>query len=299
METYDPQNLSEISEEPEASEVPQLPSAPESQPVSQTSDDFRIAVNGALKTVEMLNKAFSAQALEMMVSIGRTLQESIKSVLPSIIKSTSKIYEAFLSSKLSVISDEVAEKMVESNRMWGQFGWTHIPSMPINMFNTPPGDILAANRVAMQYCSNKEMDRLFDDMRKWNLNKKDLESAIFCYQNKQYKACALLLCGIIDSKLIRIRTEDNRPVGERAVKKLKTEYDDSSEKRLGEALFVYNLLAYLETLFLRANGFKHEPDTLNRNYIDHGMNRRAVRKRDCIQLFLALHNLMRFLDLEL
>lgn len=299
METYDPQNLSEISEEPEASEVPQLPSAPESQPVSQAFNDFKIAVNGILKTGEMLKKAFSSQAFEMMASISRTLQEGIKSVLPSIVEYASKLVEAFANLKLPIISDEEAEQMVESNRMWGQFGWTHIPSMPINMFNTPPEDILAANKVAIKYCSTKEMDSLFDDMRKWNLNKKDLESAIFCYQNKQYKACALLLCGLIDSKLIRMRTEDNRPVGEKAVKKLKAEYDDSGEKCLAEALFVYNLLAYLEVLFSKAYGFKNEPDTLNRNYIDHGMNRRAVRKRDCIQLFLALHNLMHFLDLGL
>ena len=30
---------------------------------------------------------------------------------------------------------------------------------------------------------------------------------------------------------------------------------------------------------------------LNRNYIDHGMNRKNVRKKDCIQLFLLLYNL--------
>lgn len=56
---------------------------------------------------------------------------------------------------------------------------------------------------------------------------------------------------------------------------------------------------YLETLFAGGKGFKSEPDTLNRNYIGHGMNRRAVRKRDCIQLFLALNNLMHFFDLKL
>ena len=53
-----------------------------------------------------------------------------------------------------------------------------------------------------------------------------------------------------------------------------------------------------QMLFEKANDFMREPDTLNRNYIGHGMNRRSVRKRDCIQLFLALNNLMEFLDTE-
>lgn len=42
--------------------------------------------------------------------------------------------------------------------------------------------------------------------------------------------------------------------------------------------------------------FVKEPKTINRNYIDHGMNTRDVRKRDCVQLFLATYNLCEIMD---
>lgn len=233
----------------------------------------------------------------MIESLGRVLQDFSKTVLTPLLEGIENLARAIVDFEIPTLSDEEAKELLESNRIWGQYGWTGIPSMPIGLFNTPPEGIQAANKTAMQYCTTSEMDALFDEFRKWKFHKKDLESSIFCYQNKQYKACALLLCGLIESKLIRLSSEDNRPVGERAVKRLKAEYDDSGEKYLAEALYVYNLLAYLETLFAKAHGFKNEPETLNRNYIGHGMNRRPVRKRDCIQLFLALYNLTQFLDL--
>ena len=202
-------------------------------------------------------------------------------------------------SNLDIPTDEERLQLIERSIKWGQCGWTFIPSMPLDMLENLPDTTKEANKLAIQYCSNEEIEKLFTSMEKQNLNRSDLRSAIFCYRNKQYKACALLLCSLIDSKLIRLSKEDNRPVGERAVKKLKAKYDDSGEKILIEAMFVYNLLAYLETLFSKAGGFKNEPATLNRNYIGHGMNRRVVRKRDCIQLFLALYNLTQFLELGL
>lgn len=200
-------------------------------------------------------------------------------------------------SNLDIPTDEERLQLIERSIKWGQCGWTFIPSMPLDMLKNLPDTAEEANKLAIQYCSNEEIEKLFTSMEKQNLNKSDLQSAIFCYRNKQYKACALLMCSIIDSKLIRLSKEDNRPVGERAVKKLKAKFVDSGEKILIEAMFVYNLLAYLETLFAKAGGFKNEPETLNRNYIGHGMNLRPVRKRDCIQLFLALYNLTQFLQI--
>ena len=55
------------------------------------------------------------------------------------------------------------------------------------------------------------------------------------------------------------------------------------------------LFSCIETVFAPAENFKAEPYTFNRNYLAHGMTRRPVRQRDCIQLFLALYNLTVFL----
>ena len=71
---------------------------------------------------------------------------------------------------------------------------------------------------------------------------------------------------------------------------------------MGEEYFLYHmlyatgLLSCLNTFFADGNDFRHEPDVINRNFIDHGMNRRRVRKKDCIQLFVALYDLIEFLE---
>lgn len=68
-------------------------------------------------------------------------------------------------------------------------------------------------------------------------------------------------------------------------------------KKYEEKKFLYRMLRYvgvfeaLTIFFEDTKNFKIESMVLNRNYIDHGMNRKNVRKKDCIQLFLLLYNL--------
>ena len=40
--------------------------------------------------------------------------------------------------------------------------------------------------------------------------------------------------------------------------------------------------------------FKEQPDIMNRNFVDHGMLHRKVRRIDCIQLFLVYYNFLTF-----
>lgn len=286
-------------EYPDIPEIPELPENIDELAQAAQESITNLAASGALKVLEMLTKSINRQTIEAIEAVTRAVQEYTASTLSQLAETAAALVNAVANFKLPTLTDEEAEQLVESNRIWGQYGWTYMPSMPIAIFDTPPADLAEANKLAMQYCTASEMEKVFADLRKWKLNHKDLDSAIFCYQNKQYKACALLLCGLIDSKVIRVRSDEKRPTGERAVKAIKENYDGSGEKILAEAMFTYNLLSYLETLFAQGKGFKAEPDTLNRNYIGHGMNHRAVRKRDCIQLFLALNNLMQFFDLQL
>ena len=295
MANFDPPEFPEFPEIP----LPEYPPIPELPPIPEPPSGIETLVNGAAKIFEAVNNSIVRQQLEMLESINSAIQAFTAPILTQLAEAATALANAVKNFEFPTLTDEEAEQLVESNRIWGQYGWTYMPSMPIVMFETPPASLAEANKQAMQYCTASEMENVFDELRKWKLNHKDLDSAIFCYQNRQYKACALLLCGLIDSKVIQLRKDKNRPVGSGAVKGLKNQYDGSGEKILAEAMFAYNLLSYLENLFANGDGFKTEPDTLNRNYIGHGMNRRAVRKRDCIQLFLALNNLMQFFDLDL
>lgn len=308
MKTFD---FSQIPDIPKLPEIPEIPDVPtildvtniplvptETLELAQTVQNTFATFNFS-NAFEQINNAFSNAAYQLIQSVGNAIQENWSSTFHQLAEQTARLVEAVTKFQLPTLTDEEAEQLVESNRIWGQYGWTYVPSMPISMFDTPPANLAEANRLAMKYCTASEMENIFADLRKWKLKHKDLDSAILCYQNRQYKACALLLCGLIDSKLIRLRKDKDRPVGSKAIKGLKKQYDGSGEKILAEAMFTYNLLSYLENLFANGAGFKSEPDTLNRNYIGHGMNRRTVRKRDCIQLFLALNNLMQFFDLDL
>jgi len=49
-------------------------------------------------------------------------------------------------------------------------------------------------------------------------------------------------------------------------------------------------------LFDDAKDFRLEPKHLNRNFVNHGMAKRDVRRKDCIKLFLGLSNTIEMLE---
>ena len=53
------------------------------------------------------------------------------------------------------------------------------------------------------------MQEVFEDLKKLNVKQSDLSEAIDCYNKKYYKACAMILFAMIDSRLIRSQMETN------------------------------------------------------------------------------------------
>lgn len=193
--------------------------------------------------------------------------------------------------------EEHKQQIVDSQRQWGVYGWSWFLDAPIKFYFKSPLSADDANAKVKPFCSPQHIQRLFSDLRKRRINKRNLESAIYCYDHKQYTACALLLFSMLDSIMIRKQPKGakRRPVGGSAVKELKKQ-EEQNETMFFTMLHCLNLFACLEVFFADARDFRVEPPTINRNYIDHGMNQRVVRKRDCIQLFLALNNLLFFYE---
>lgn len=200
--------------------------------------------------------------------------------------------------QLPAFSEERKSALIKSYQQWGKCGWSWIGRAPIKFYSKPPIDIADANIRIKPYHNAEIMEELFLGLRSKAVRQDDLESAIFCYTNRQYKPCALVLFGMIDAKMIRRQPSSrNRLVGKRAIKKLHAQFDKTHDQRWFYTMLRYvNLFACLETMFEDGENFKSEPPVVNRNYIDHGMERRRVRKRDCIQLFFALDNLTDFFD---
>lgn len=232
---------------------------------------------GVVKSIAQMMESFSDLFNETIVGLAEALK---------------KIY-------LPEISEERKQELLDNYVAWGKYGWTCLPDMPWYLFCEHPKSIGEANVSVRKYHSSEAMEEIFSELRMHKIKKEDLESAILCYRYKQYKACALLLFGIIDSKLIRKQQKGDgrRKSGEGAVRKIQKAFEKCKDEESFYTMLKYvNLFACLSTFFANGNDFKKEPITINRNFIDHGMNSRSVRKRDCIQLFLLLKNLMDFME---
>ena len=205
--------------------------------------------------------------------------------------------------QIPTISEERKQQLIENYTEWGMFGWTMHPTEE-DLFDKAPSDKKSADAIAHHLCTDKETERLFAVIHDCNrVKKSDLEEAVFLFENRKYKSCALLLFSLIDAQLIRLQKRSSldkmwRKVGNGAVKaaKARTEEEINTDL-LFTALFCANLFACLETVFQNGNDFKKQPDVINRNFLDHGMWVGNVRRKDCVQLFLLYYNMLELLDM--
>lgn len=263
--------------------------------ISTAMKNLLTSVSTTNNLVPIMSMALSDMAMQInTISLG-PITQALSSISGYITKTVAAI-------QVPGFSEEYRKKLTESYCAWGKCGWAWIGATPLKFYYTPPQNVADANKRIKPYHSKTEIVKLFDRLYSKKLRRSDLDSAIYCYQNRQYKPCALMLFGMIDAKLIRKQTTigNYRPVGGRAAKKLKAKYEQENNQYSFLSLLRFaNLFACLETIFADGNNFKNEPPIINRNFIDHGMNQRAVLKRDCIQLFFIIENLLDFFDYPL
>ena len=220
------------------------------------------------------------------------ISKNIRSLLPSIY--------------FTDFSQEKINKICDSYKRWGQYGWTAPPFSPCNLFYNPPKDKKDADRIALRYCDDYSMDKLFQIFqRKSKVKKSDINEAIRDFHNKRYKSCALILFSLMDAKLIRLqkkselKNNERRDVGAKAAYRLFKKIKDTTNvlEMKFSAFTYYGLSECLSVVFANANDFKVQPEVINRNFLMHGMMHRNVYKRDCVQLFLLYYNFIQLIDL--
>lgn len=214
---------------------------------------------------------------------------------------------AFKNIQITGISEEQKEKYIESQRQWGEYGWTINPCASYGtMFDIAPKTKEDADSAALKNCRKKTMPLIFEGIRKRKkVRREDFEEAVFDFNNSEYKSCALILFTLIDAQLIRLQkksdfdsTQKRRKVGAQAVIKAKTKAEDDLDKRmLFTAMFCSNLFACLFKVFENGNDFRKQPQVINRNFLNHGMLTRRVTRKDCIQLFLLYYNMLSFVEM--
>lgn len=214
------------------------------------------------------------------------------------------------------LSEDKKKERIEAFRQWGAYGWTVIPHANFKYFNMAPTSRKEANKKALGCFKTKrqmeEFWKAFDSVEK--VKKSDFEEAIKDFDNHCYKSCAMMLYSLIDGRLIRLqggpkaqkensdtKKSKRKPVrysGASAVNKINSKYNEIHEDEIESWFFSNltreNLFCALAVLYANGNDFREQPDIMNRNFVDHGMLHRKVRRMDCIQLFLVYYNFLMF-----
>ena len=98
--------------------------------------------------------------------------------------------------------------------------------------------------------------------------------------------------------LKKTKRKPARYSGAAAVNRINNKYNEVHEDDIKVWFFSNltreNLFCALAVLYANGNDFKEQPAVMNRNFVDHGMLHRKVRRMDCIQLFLAYYNFLTF-----
>lgn len=182
----------------------------------------------------------------------------------------------------------------EGMKYWGENGWTIIPHAPAGLFKTKIADKSERDKIALRYLRKNDMEDLFSNLQGMRLNHKDLNEAIYCYNNKCYKACAMILCSMIDGMIYKrqpVKKGSRRKGDSRFFEKIKE--SGLKEDLLQQSFFLLqmnNLIAYLTKLFENGKDFQLDTKVLNRNFLLHGMSKKNVSQKECKQLFLAVYN---------
>lgn len=217
-----------------------------------------------------------------------------------------QINSIFSGLSIPKVSEKRKEELRTIHEKWGKYGWTMMPHHSISQFYNDPISYENSNKVASQMCTKNDMMILFEELHNVKgVSVADINEAIFCYENKKYKSCAMILFALLDAKLIRLQTKEDRrqstntrftggAAAGKLKKRIKKEHD--IEKKFIMLLSYTNLFSCINVMFENTDDFKKKTKVINRNYLQHGMLTRKVRKRDCIQLFLVYFNLLEFLE---
>lgn len=229
---------------------------------------------------EVVLKSSFAELEEALLSLGKIAQNLLK----------------------PKISDEELKKRISAYEAWGNYGWVEPPDSPPHLFLSIPDNQETANSIVMQYCKPHNTEEIFAEVENQkHVRKSDLREAKFCFDNKKYKSCAMLLFAMTDARLIRLFDKiekKRRPSGKAAAKQIidhiLLEY--SEVNGLSIYLRLHGLLKCTNCVWAFGDDFRMQPSTINRNYILHGMRWKNVTRTECIQALLLYYELIVILD---
>lgn len=213
-----------------------------------------------------------------------------------------KICQVIENINIPEYSEQKKKELVANYKKWGEFGWTSNPISKFNSFSKLPVSKEDADNQMRKYCTPENVAEIKNRLVAKGVDNNDLEEALFCFEHGRYKASSLIVFGLIDHELIskgfRSAPKENKSEGKYKLglsavceyrKQNKKDYDKSF---LYANLYFLNIMETLMTLFKDTDNFTDEPDIINRNFISHGMSKRAVDEIDCFKAWSALFSLV-------
>jgi len=230
----------------------------------------------------------------------------VESTIGPIQKMIQELGELAREMRTPALTDSKKEALIDSYQKWGEYGWTMTPEMIYGFFEEPPVDRKSANKEALKYCSNGDMSKLFNQLRKMEgVKLSDLEEAVFDFEQRKYKSCVMIVHSLLDAKLIRLQKQEDRrgkknmrpsgvTAGENVISRICNLPEE--QQNLWIILMCTNILSSIKELFKPGDDFVKQPDEANRNFISHGMLTRSVKRMDCVKAFLLYYNLLQLIN---
>lgn len=252
-------------------------------------------------------KRFILAYRDCLASLNEDLVKVFSETVTPVIESLDEIIQRVVKAVTKPIEEreilEVADKRFQENKKavckWGFYGWSLPPEPDVDFFLSYPASQADADKQMKRFCSNKALQNLWAMTRKLsNCKKSDFDEAIFAFEQKKYKSCALLLFSLIDAKLIRFQKrfhDDGQiQVGTGAIRYFERRYQNeyTVDFPLLPNLAFFNTLICLREVYKRYPNFSDIPHIINRHFVAHGMTIKPVRKKDCVQLFYLYFNLL-------
>lgn len=167
------------------------------------SDMGKSLVNFSVSISNMIKPIIDMQ--EVINSYSKQINETISKTIGNL----SQVVGS-LATKINIptYTEEDRQRIKDSHVKWGEYGWSIIPEAPLKFYFTVPENRIEANQLALKYCGDSAMENLFSEMKDVaGVKKSDFEDAVFCFRNKKYKPCAMILFSLLDAKLIRMQKD--------------------------------------------------------------------------------------------
>ena len=84
---------------------------------------------------------------------------------------------------------------------WGKHGWVIYPAMSMNVILDVPDSRIEADKIMRSCLTTEYMQGVWNRLAKEVRRKSDLEEALWLFDQRHYKPCAMVLCSMIEGEL--------------------------------------------------------------------------------------------------